>query len=165
MYRIKISTKRFIIRTLNLKDINQTYLSWFTKKENYKYLNTIKKKQTLQSLKNFFLKKKKKKIFFCGIFLKKNNLHVGNIKFEPVNFNKKSTTLGIFIGNPEWRGKSCGYECLRKIINFINKKYSLNYFYLGVDKKNTRATKLYTKLGFIKYEINKNSYKMVLKLI
>lgn len=152
MLYLKVTTSRFFLKPITLKEINQNYLSWFTEKTNSKFILTFNNQKKLKDLKNYYLNKKNKKIIFLAIFTKKLKKHIGNLKFEPVDLKNKAATLGIFIGNPEWRNKGCGYEVTKKTLNEIKKKFNINTFYLGVDKKNLSALKLYQKLNFKVYK-------------
>lgn len=55
-----------------------------------------------------------------GIFDKENSTHIGNIKFDQIDFEKKVTVMGILIGNSLWRSKGVGEEVLKTTAKFMN---------------------------------------------
>ena len=88
---MKNQYKEIYLNLLKLNNVNHEYLSWFKDKEIKKYI-TKNKYVDLQSLKNYVKENiSKKNCFFFGIFYKKNNKHIGNIKFD--NVNKKIVKL------------------------------------------------------------------------
>ena len=72
----------FKIKELNIKDVGKDYLNWFRDYEVKKFIFK-KKYKNLDELKKYVaqVKKNKKQLLF-GVFLKKNNKHIGNIKFD-----------------------------------------------------------------------------------
>ena len=58
-----------------------------------------------ETLRNYILEANKKNILFCAIYLKINNKHLGNIKFNPMNLKKGWEKYGIIMGDVNRRGK------------------------------------------------------------
>ena len=83
-----------------------------------------------------------------GIFETSGMHHIGNIQFEPINFNSQTTWLGILIGDTNWRGKGVGSEILRTSMEWMRNEFGIKTFHLGVDPSNLPAVKLYRKVGF-----------------
>ena len=61
--RIYFNDKKYFIRALKEKDINQNYLKWFANKNNIKFI-VNSNFTNLKDLKNIIKNKLKKKIFF-----------------------------------------------------------------------------------------------------
>ena len=87
-------------------------------------------------------------VLFFGIFSRESNEHIGNIKFEPINFHNKTAIMGILIGEEGWRGRGVTPEVIKSSSEWLNKKYDINHIALGVDSKNIAAIKAYEKIGF-----------------
>ena len=87
-------------------------------------------------------------VLFLGIFLRENNEHIGNIKFEPINFDNKTAVMGILIGEEDWRGRGVALEVIKSSSEWLNKKYDINHIALGVDSRNIAEIKAYEKIGF-----------------
>ena len=127
-----IISKNIFLRDLRISDINHNYFSWF---EDNSIKNIIKKNsyRNIDDLKKYFRNQILNKVIFLGIFVKKskkNFLHIGNIKFENINYKKNYATLGILIGKKEFRNIGIGQEIITKACNWIyNKKniYLVNF--------------------------------------
>ena len=39
--------------------------------------------------------------------------HIGNIKYEPIDFQAATATMGILTGANDWRGKGVGPEVIK----------------------------------------------------
>ena len=151
-----IKTKRFEIKKLKLSDVNKKYFSWFNDPIVKKYI--LFKPNNLSELKNDINKKlKKKDSLLFGIFHKKK--HLGNIFLDKIDIYKKKATIGILIGDKNWRGRKVGYEVINELVQWIGNKKKINNFFLGVNKKNIQAINLYKKLNFkIIYKDRENYY-------
>jgi RimJ/RimL family protein N-acetyltransferase len=157
--RIKIEGNRIYMKILNENDATSQYCSWINDKEVNKYLES--KKATIEELKKYIKTRlKDPNSLFFGIFLRKNDLHIGNVKLEPINFKNGIATLGILIGEKIIWSKGYGTEALNNIIEYAFKVLNLGEINLGVLKNNIGAIKAYEKAGFKKYDENKSGYKM-----
>ena len=122
-----LKTKRFYLKSLNLKDVNSNYLSWFNN-NHLKYIETKDNIKTIVNLKKYVKDNtNNKNIIFLGIFEKYSNLHIGN---------------GV------------GREVIFASCKKLRKEKQIKEFLLGVKKENLQALKLYKKIGFIKYHTN-----------
>jgi aryl-alcohol dehydrogenase-like predicted oxidoreductase/RimJ/RimL family protein N-acetyltransferase len=149
---MKIITKNYILKKMTIKMINNNYLNWFKDNKTKKYIHSSPK--TLDDLKQYLRSvNKDPKTFFWAIF--KNKKHVGNIKIDKIDFKEKKGTLGILIGNKNFRNVGLAGEVIDAIKKFLLKK-NIQYLYLGVEKTNISAIKLYKKCDFFTYKTNKN---------
>ena len=87
-------------------------------------------------------------------------MHIGNIKFENINYKKNYATLGILIGKKEFRNIGIGQEIITKACNWIYNKKNIYLVNLRFSKKNFIAHKVYKKCGFIIKKIEKNDIIM-----
>jgi ribosomal-protein-alanine N-acetyltransferase len=151
MFEIIIKTKRLLIRNLTKDDVSTNYLNWLSDKDNLKYIVSANETNTLENLKNYVEKiNLEKNIIFLGIFDRQTNLHIGNVKFEPVDIIKKYAVMGILIGNNEYKGIGIAEEVLTNTFQFLYQKLNINLFLLGVNINNIPAIKAYNKMGFRK---------------
>ena len=94
---IEVTTKRFILRQLIADDISDRYLSWLNREEN-PYIEYGKNHSIMEELKVYVSEREREKdVLFLGIFTKKKK-HIGNIKYEPIDFKGKTA-----IGYSNWR--------------------------------------------------------------
>jgi aryl-alcohol dehydrogenase-like predicted oxidoreductase len=159
--KISIS-KNIFLRDLRISDINHNYFSWF---DDNSIKNIIKKNsyRNIDDLKKYFRNQILNKVIFLGIFVKKSKktfLHIGNIKFENINYKKNYATLGILIGNKEFRNIGIGQEIITKTCNWIYHEKNIHLVNLRFSKKNFIAHKVYKKCGFIIKKIEKNDIIM-----
>jgi RimJ/RimL family protein N-acetyltransferase len=152
-----IKTKRFIIRNFKLSYVNKSYFNWFKDKTVKKFI--LFKCRNINELKLDVIKRieNRKNIFFA-IFYKK--IHIGNFFFHDLDYKKKSACIGILIGKRKWRGKGVGYEIIKKMIYWVFKKKKITKLFLGVNKNNKIALKLYQKLNFQIIKNKKNILMM-----
>lgn len=149
--KFNLETERFIIRNLNVEDVGAEYLSWFKRDDvkDYIYYKVSDDQNEILKLKDYVLEKMSdKSILFLGVFDKNApHAHIGNIKFEPFRLEEGVCVFGILIGNKNWQGKGVGTEAVGETLSAIG-KIGMKKVYLGVDKNNQAAIRLYEKLGF-----------------
>lgn len=161
---INIEGERIYLRPLKEEDASEDYCSWINNMEVNKYIDS--KETTIEELKKYINKRwYDPNCLFLGIFLKNKDIHIGNIKLEPIDFEKRKATLGILIGEKEYWNKGYATETLKTLTSYAFNSLRLNEINLGVYKENIGAIKAYEKTGFKIYEENERSYKMrVLKI-
>lgn len=87
---------------------------------------------------------------FAIVTLEDNKL-IGSISIENINHIKRRGTLGIFIGDKDYRSKGYGTEAIRLILEYGFKYLNLNNIKLDLMEFNERALKCYKKCGFKEY--------------
>jgi RimJ/RimL family protein N-acetyltransferase len=160
-----INTERFQLKTLTTKDVTEKYLSWFNESKNVgQYISFAQKKVNINDLIQYVKDRENRKyILFLAIFTNFGQ-HIGNIKYEPINFKDESATMGILIGDREWRGKGVASEVIRASSKYLKENYGVKNIELGVDKNNTPAITAYKKMQFKVTKETDNGFKMLLNL-
>jgi len=117
-----INTKRFQLKTLTTKDVTEEYLSWFSNsKEVDKYIAYAQTNLHISNLREYVKEREgRKDVLFLGVFANSNQ-HIGNIKYEPIDIKGKVATMGILIGDREWRGKGVAPEVIKASSEYLNK--------------------------------------------
>ena len=160
---VNIKTRRFQLKTLTTKNVTKKYLSWFFSSEAKKYISFAQKQLNINDLMKFVKNKEGiKDILFLGIFTKIGD-HIGNIKFEPISLKEKSATMGILIGEKDWRGKKVASEVIMASSEYLHKKYGIKYIYLGVNKDNVHAVSIYKKMNFKIFKKSPLIMRLILK--
>jgi ribosomal-protein-alanine N-acetyltransferase len=159
---VQLNTDRFILRTMSPKIDNLvSYLSWMKNEESNPFIQGVNKDLTTQDLTNYIEEKNGSgTALLLGIFVKRENIHVGNVKLEPIIL-KKRATIGILIGEENWRGKGVGFEVITRVLEFCFTDLELEFVELGVNKKNLKAINLYSRLGFIESAQEANSSESI----
>ena len=144
-----INTERFQLKTLTVDDATEEYLSWFSSsKEVGEYIAYAKTNADINKLRQYVKEREDREdVLFLGIFTDSGQ-HIGNIKYEPINLKDKSATMGILIGNKEWRGKGVATEVIKDSGKYLKKNYKIKYIDLGVNKDNIAAVSAYKKMKF-----------------
>ena len=125
------------------------YLGWLNNKEVRSFITAAKKTSTLSSLRKYVrTNSARPNTLFLGIFGKDNNLHVGNIKYQPVDSQKGYAVMGILIGDPAYRGLGVASEAIKESAIWLKRHRNINQIVLGVNKDNVAAIRAYEKVGF-----------------
>ena len=64
-------------------------------------------------------------VLFSAIFTD-DGQHIGNIKYEPIDLENKNATIGVLIGEREWRGKGVAIEVIKACNQYLHKN---QYYY------------------------------------
>jgi ribosomal-protein-alanine N-acetyltransferase len=143
----EIFTERFILRPLNVNDVGENYAGWLSDNKTSQYITA---KINLADLRQYVTKRSgREDILFLGIFLKESKLHIGNIKFEPVEFKLGYAIMGILIGESDWRGKGVAKEVIYASASWLHKNRNIKEIILGVNRSNNAAILAYQKIGFV----------------
>jgi len=142
---MNISTKRFQLRTLAIKDVTERYLSWFSDTE---YIEFSPKRTNMDELIQYIESRENREdVLFLAIFTD-DGQHIGNIKYEPIDLENKNATIGVLIGEREWRGKGVAIEVVKACNQYLHKNHGIERIDLEVNKYNKHAMHVYQKIGF-----------------
>ena len=142
-----LHTERLFLEPLRLKHATEKYASWLNDPEVNKYLES-RGGQTIDSLKEFINYQITNKVYIWAIIDKALDVHIGNIKIDPINTKHKYGEYGILIGDKDYWGKGFAREASEAVLNYFFKNNYLRKINLGVVKINLDAINLYKKLGF-----------------
>ena len=146
---IVIKSKRCYLRKLSVNDDLTSYLYWMQTPSNNPFILSAALSYDINQLKNFINTcNNLSDVNLFGIFTNKDNEHIGNIKFDEINLQKKSATFGILIGDKNFRGKGFAKEVIIASVLWLKDNYDIEKIKLGVDHENISALNLYLKLGF-----------------
>lgn len=145
-----INTLRFLLRNLKQEDVSEQYLNWFNDNAAHKFITAASHENSLSDLRKFIAEKENRMdVLFLGIFDLTTGLHIGNIKYEPVDSVKGYAVMGILIGDINYRSKGVAGEVIAASSRWLNKNRNVSEIFLGVHKVNLAAVKAYEKIGFI----------------
>ncbi|WP_462163498.1 GNAT family N-acetyltransferase [Pseudoalteromonas xiamenensis] len=144
---MQLATTRFYLRTLGPEDATERYVKWFTDPVIKSNIKSSPKSVT--ELRAYLESKcSDPNILFLGIFTKEH-LHIGNIKFEPVDEVKQHTVVGILIGDAHWRGQGLAGEVIPAACEWLRAHRNIKTVGLGVEPHNLPAIKAYQHIGFV----------------
>jgi ribosomal-protein-alanine N-acetyltransferase len=143
-----IFTNRFILRLLKVTDVTERYAQWLSDQTTSKFISSSP--LNLHELRRYVLERcDRDDILFFGIFDKITGLHIGNIKYEPINSELRYAIVGILIGSPEWRGRGVATEVLSTSADWLHQYRNIEQIVLGVSRSNVAAIRAYQKAGFV----------------
>jgi len=142
---MQIKSKRFILKLLTEAHSSHRYLSWFEDSKAKEFISYTS--SSLDELKDYIKTKNADPAsLLLGIFA--DGEHIGNIKYEPIDLVNKTATMGILLGEAQWRGKGVAAEVIPASADYLAKNFHIETIILGVNKGNIPAVSAYNKLGF-----------------
>lgn len=147
--RTEILSERFVLRELTVSDVTERYLGWLRDPETRKYIATASSTQGLVDLRAYVEERvDRDDVLFLGVFDRTTGMHIGNIKYEPVDSELGYAVMGVLIGEPAYRGKGVTPEILRASTGWLRENRNIKQIILGVSKDNHGAIRAYEKSGF-----------------
>ena len=142
--------EKVYLHPLERDDLNENYLDWLNDPEVNRYLESGRFPYTKAQLEQFYdrLSGTTDKVILA-VAEKGSDLHIGNVKLEPINWVDRTTVLGILIGDKIKWGMGYGTEATRLAVEYAFDRLNLRKVSLGVVADNTAAFKTYRKLGFV----------------
>ncbi|MGD2279262.1 MAG: GNAT family N-acetyltransferase [Candidatus Omnitrophota bacterium] len=139
--------------------ITNRYLRWMNDPEVTRHLNSEGKPVTMDDLHKYCRSiKESSDNFLFAIELKEEDVHIGNIRLGPVDWERGRTDMGIMIGDKDHWGKGYGAEALYLLMEFAFDRLLLKEFVAGARSLNERARRLYRKTGFKLEKVIKGTY-------
>ncbi len=147
-----IETTRFRLRPLTVADVSPRYLSWLSEDRALRFINSATGDNQLEELKSYVSQREgREDVLFLGIFTHAGE-HIGNIKYEPLDYRMGAAVMGILIGEVAWRGKGVAGEVIHASAMWLHEHRSIAQIVLGVDHDNIAGIRAYEKLGFVEEE-------------
>lgn len=147
---------RVYLRALTLADASEEYCAWLNDPEVNEFLET--RQSTIPDLQAYIQKQiDDPNSIFMGIFDKMTDTHIGNLKLQPIDWNKKKAIFGILLGDKQYWGRGIGTEATELIVSYAFDTLGLNEIELGVIAENKRAIRVYEKAGFEQVGVRKGA--------
>ena len=139
------------LRQLDQKYANSSYLSWLHDPEVNRYLEVrFTPPKTVECLsKHIETAKQSQNELLLGIFLSRNQLHIGNIKLGPVNWIHDTAEIGLIIGDKAQWGKGHATTAIRMLSNYAFETLNLYKLMAGCYSLNVGSIRSFIKAGFV----------------
>ncbi|MBR2712828.1 MAG: GNAT family N-acetyltransferase [Bacilli bacterium] len=157
MYHKKLEGKRIYLSPMNIEDA-ETYIKWLADRRVSDGTNATCKLYNIVSEKEWIEKNMERGEYTFSIVSKDNNKLIGNCGIMNPNFIHGTATLGIFIGEEEYRGKGIGKEVLELLLDYGFNFLRLHNIKLDVFSFNKQAIDCYKRIGFKEYGIRHECY-------
>ena len=145
-YFKKLIGDRIYLSPRNLDDA-EIFTEWLNDFETTDYIGRSQQLMTLEGEKKFLEEHHNDEATFSIITLEENKM-IGTISIENIDHFKGIGTLGIFIGDKNYRENGYGTEAIRLILEYGFRYLNLRNIDLGVMDFNERAKSCYRKCGF-----------------
>lgn len=141
---------RLGLRSLLLRDVGSTYLSWLKDPEIVRYTEARHEDASLESLYEYIqaISSKEDEHLF-GIFQRVDGRHVGNIKLGPIHPRHRSASLGLIIGEKAFWGRGYASEAIGLTVRVAFEMLNLNKLTAGVISDNIASIKAFKNNLFI----------------
>jgi len=139
---------KIYIRPLRESDADVSYL-WRNDREIWTHTGSkpnriISQNDEIAWIKEVLQRTTERRFAIC---IEEKNSYIGNVQLT--NIDKQRAELHIFIGEKEYWGKGVGTEATSLILKYAFQVLMLEEVYLIVNKKNTKAIKMYMNCGFV----------------
>lgn len=84
----------------------------------------------------------------CFIIIYKGQ-HIGQVNYNPIDTNRKSTEIDIWLADRKYIGKGIGTEAIKILCYYLNNNFDCEIIYIAPSRRNKIAIKAYKKAGFI----------------
>ena len=147
----KIKSGPLYLKTLRISCASIKYLTWMNDPELVKYLDArFNPPKNLKDIKNFISEcVKSSDKLLMGIFLEKNQRHIGNTKLGSININQKNADVGFFIGDVKERGKGYATKAIDLLCNYAFNIIGLKKITAGTYAENIASQKALLNAGFV----------------
>lgn len=149
--------KDIYLKILSSEDIGQNYLNWMNDPEITQYLESRWKSYNISDLQNFVGKiNESNSEFIFGIFLKSDNIHIGNIKIGNINQIHRYGDIGLIIGERQCWGKGYATDSIILATKYAFEELNLNKIIAGMYVNNIGSYKAFIKAGYTEVGVFKN---------
>ena len=148
-YFKKLVGYRIYLSPRNSDDV-EIFTEWLNDFKTTDYLGRSSIVTTLYDEKKYLEENATAEASFVIVTINENKM-IGTVSLESINHINRCATLGIFIGDKEFRNKGYGTEAIKLILEYGFKYLNLKNIKLDLMEFNERALKCYKKCGFKEY--------------
>lgn len=148
-YFKKLIGEKIYLSPRNNEDAEK-FTEWLNDFETTDYLGRSGILTTLAGEKQYLEENKNVEATFVIVTIEENKM-IGTVSLENIDKINRTATLGIFIGDKEYRGKGYGTEAIKLILEYGFKYMNLYNIKLDLMEFNSRALRCYEKCGFKEY--------------
>lgn len=148
-YFKKLVGENIYLSPRNSEDV-EIFTQWLNDFETTDYLGRSGLLTTIDSERKYLAENSNPEATFVIVTLE-NDKMIGTVSLENINTINRTATLGIFIGDKEYRNKGLGTEAIQLILEYGFRYLNLHNIKLDLMEFNERALKCYQKCGFKEY--------------
>lgn len=148
-YYKKIVGDRIYLSPRNAEDY-EVFAEWLNDPQVADYIGRSAQLMSNQAEKDFLEKNNNPEATFSIIDMEKDKI-IGSVGIESIDCVSRCGTLGIFIGDKDYRDKGYGTEAIKLVLEYGFRYLNLKNINLDLLSANERAYKCYQKCGFKEY--------------
>jgi len=142
--------KHYYLKPLMEKDVTEKYLNWLNDDEVTKYLEIRHENYDIEKLKLYVESfKNDESKFLFGIFVKRNDEHIGNTTIYNINYQTGTFDIGYLIGDKNHWGKSASTETLLLSLKYAFDHLNLRKIFCGAYSNHVKSRFTVKKIGFM----------------
>lgn len=141
--------KSILLRKLTSNMVSQRYVDWLNDEIINQYMETRFSSHTLVNVKEFVESKLKSEVeYLFAIFDNERDVHIGNCKIGPIDWNHKRGWVSLFVGEKDYWGKGLGRKIIQMLINISFETLGLHKIIAGSYGSNLSSIKSFQSMGF-----------------
>lgn len=148
-YFKKLVGDRIYLSPRNTEDVEK-FTEWLNDFNTTDYLGRSSMLLTLDGEKKYLQENSSSEASFVIVTINENKM-IGTVSLEKIDHINRCATLGIFIGDEEYRNNGFGTEAIKLILEYGFKYLNLRNIRLSLMEFNDRALNCYKKCGFKEY--------------
>lgn len=148
-YVKKLIGKKLYLSPINIEDINK-FLEWMNDFETTDYTGRSSKIISREGKVAYLEEHANDEATLAIIDMKEDEL-IGTVGLHDIDHINRRATLGIMIGDKNYRGNGYGTEAIQLILDYGFNYLNLNNIKLDLMEFNERALACYKKCGFKEY--------------
>ena len=148
-YFKKLVGDRIYLSPRNSSDV-ELFTEWLNDFETTDYLGRSGALVTLEGEKKYLEENSNQEATFVIVTLDDDKM-IGTVSLENIDSINRTATLGIFIGDKNYRNNGYGTEAIKMILEYGFNYLNLHNIKLDLMEFNERALKCYQKCGFKEY--------------
>ena len=144
-----LNSSRLILRAIQAKDLNETYLAWLNDPAVNRYLETRYLPQSSEALHSYWESHRDDPSSpWFAICLLDQNRHIGNIKLGPINWLHRRADISLFIGDRQCWGQGYATEAISLVRDWAFQELDLQKLNAGIYVGNLGSRRAFEKSGF-----------------
>lgn len=148
-YFKKLVGERIYLSPRNIEDVEK-FTEWLNDFETTDYIGRSSRILTKEAEKEYLENHINEEATFAIVTLNEDKL-IGTVSIENISHLRRIGTLGIFIGDKNYRNNGYGTEAIKLILDYGFNYLNLNNIKLDLMEFNERALACYKKCGFKEY--------------
>jgi len=138
------------LRALEKEDLSGNYFQWFNDEEVCRFNSHGRFPNNMQRMEAYLLRSfTDPTLSVFAIIYQENNVHVGNVCLQMINYIDRSGEYAIVLGEKDYWGKGIARESSDLILRYGFMTLNLNRIYCGTAADNIAMHKLAVYMGMV----------------